>query len=327
MSLPDAIQKQVDAVAALEAQMAAPPSPAPVTDPPPPAEPTEKEPQQLNLPEMTFENPPAQPEPDDGKWETKYKVLQGKYNKEVPRLQEQLREQGDALNQLQMQLQQLTRVSPHGDFSSAANEVEITDEERDSYGDDLLDVIGKRAMQVVLPEIRRIETMLEEIRRGVVGVSHEVQLTAHEKFIQALDTQHKSWRTLNRDEGFLDWLEERDPFSGQLRKDLLAEAVASHSVDRAIAFFKGYEAEHGVRAEPREPAKRKAETSLEAMAAPGRRSAAPAPVPNDLPEIWLRKDIQAFYAAVNRGEYRGREAEFDRIEQSIAKAASLGNVR
>lgn len=317
MSLPDAIQRQVDAVAEFEQQAAAQP-------PAPPAPPANDEPALVQPPA-----PPAEPHEDDPSWMHKYKTLQGKYNREMPELQQQVGEQSRQIEMLMGQLRELTNVPrPTDDFSSAGTEVQIADEERNEYGDELLDLIGRRALQVLLPEVRRIEAMIDEVRRGVVGVHHDVQVSVHDRFLQELDKRHPSWRTINNDENFMRWLADVEPMSGRPRQELLGAAVNDHNVERALVFFRGFEAEKGVQPQPSpQPGAQPPETGLEAFAAPGRGRPGPAPSPaNDLPKVWARSQITAFYRDVNMGLYRGREAEAQQIEQSIMRAAATNQV-
>ena len=336
MALPEQIQKQIEAAAELEKAVY---TETPAGDPPAPPAPPAAETPELPAPPAPKPAPPPAANDEDGTWEQRFKVLKGKYDAEVPRLHAQLRdndatvaEMAQRMEQLQRQMQQITSVPDvTGDFSAAASGVEINDNEREEYGDELLDIVGRRALQVLLPQIAKVDAKIEELRRSLVGVSHEVTLSAHDKFLQGLDSAHNSWRTLNVDEGFKGWLAQPDPLSGILRKDLLADAVNAHSVERAVNFFRAYESEHGVQPKPKPPApaprERQPETDLAAFAAPGRGTPGSAPAPsNQLPDVWSKRDIQAFYREVNKGGYQGREAEVERIERSITAAAAAGRI-
>jgi hypothetical protein len=66
---------------------------------------------------------------------------------------------------------------------------------------------------------------------------------------------------------------------------------------------------------------------LEELAAPGR-VAASGTNGGASPErrMWTNREIGAFYRDVQRGVFRGRQADKDRIEQDIIDAASEGRV-
>ena len=347
MSLPSQIQKQVEegnrimaeltGAANSPAQDAAPAEASPPAASEPAAEGAFPSAVNDQITDSVTQTQQVEAQPDSatqnhgGEWEHKYKVLQGKYNKGVPRLTKEVGEMRDLLNQMTSQVQQLTAAPrPYElDPNAIAAEVEIRQEEREEFGDDLLDLVGRRAMQVTLPELRRIEARIEEIARGLVGVNSSVQVSEHEKFLQALDNAHKGWRKLNTDEGFLAWLEMPDGLSGVARKHLLEDAVGQRSVDRSLRFFTSYEAEHGIAPSPRRPAQQASaaqDTALEAMAAPGQGRPVTAPAPTTTADVWTRSDISRFYADVRKGAFKGREAERDRIEQAIIQAAAQNRV-
>jgi phage host-nuclease inhibitor protein Gam len=272
--------------------------------------------------------PAPAPEPQGDAWEARYKVLQGKYNKEVPRLTRDLGELREQLGLMTNQMRELTAAPKqyNVDIESIAAEVPIHQEEVDEYGEELLDLMGRRALQAVLPEIRRIEARIEEIARNLVGVNSSVEVNHHEKFLQRLDTEHKAWRKLNTDEGFLDWLEELDPFTGVARKHLLEDAVKNKDAERALTFFRAFEGDDRKPAAAAPAAKRQQETAMARMAAPGQGRTASATSAPQEPELWTRSDIGRFYADVRKGVFRGREAEKDQIERSIIAAAAQNRV-
>jgi hypothetical protein len=324
MTLPAQLLKQVEEGNRLHSELQPQMQPQP--------DPTDKSVIPLPVAPVSSEDPVPQvaPQPeahDDSPWETRYKVLQGKYNKEVPRLTRDLGEMREQLGLMTNQMRELTAAPKTYDFdpASIAAEVPIHQEEVDEYGEELLDLIGRRALQAVLPEIRRIEARIEDIARNLVGVNSSVEGNHHEKFLQRLDTEHKAWRKLNTDEGFLDWLEELDPFTGVARKHLLEDAVKNKDAERALMFFRAFEGDGRKPAAPQN-ARKQQETAMERMAAPGQGRTASATAAPQEPEIWTRSDISRFYVDVRKGVFKGREAEKDQIERSIIAAASQNRV-
>lgn len=319
-TLPKQVQDQIARGEQLATEMGITPPAAPVTAPVTPAEPAANQ----NEPAPTETQPQPTQQGQDN-WEQKYKILQGKYNAEVPRLAAEVREQHDALRQMQDQLQQLS--------SAPQTEVQFTGvgdidpAHREEYGDEFFQIVAQTAMRSVQPALTQIAQQIEEMRRGLIGTQASVNKTEHQIFLEQLDTQFKSWRTLNKDEGFNRWLNERDALSGLTRKHLLDDAVRSRDVSRAGAFFQGYETEHGKGA-PSSQAPKARETSLEALAAPGatRSGNPPAPV-SHADEIWTGAEIRAFYADVRAGKFFGKDAEKLAIEQRIATAAARGRVQ
>jgi hypothetical protein len=75
------------------------------------------------------------------------------------------------------------------------------------------------------------------------------------------------------------------------------------------------------------PAPAPARPSLETLAAPGRARTSAQPNAPTEKQIITTADIDAFYDAVRRGMYRGREAEQAQLEQELFLAQREGRVR
>jgi hypothetical protein len=105
---------------------------------------------------------PAAP-PAEG-WEQKYRVLQGKYNAEVPRLQKQAQTQAQQIETLTAQLTatqgmvasiaQNRGPAPAGQGSAPAAPAKLVkDEEVSEFGEELTDFIRRVAQDTVLPKV------------------------------------------------------------------------------------------------------------------------------------------------------------------------------
>jgi hypothetical protein len=122
MALPAAVQKQVaqadDLIKKLgldkaaEAKDQPPPAApsAPVTAPAPAAQ----TPAQAATPDAApaAEPPPPPPPPPAEDWEHKYRVLQGKYNSEVPRLSGQVSSLQAQLDELTAKMEDMRKAAP-----------------------------------------------------------------------------------------------------------------------------------------------------------------------------------------------------------------------
>jgi len=143
------------------------------------------------------------------------------------------------------------------------------------------------------------------------------------------------WRLLNNDPEFLAWLNQIDPFSGQLRMNLIREAYDQGDVGRVGQFFRSYLTGHtapsGAVVTAHTPANGQVNgagrVNLTHLVAPGRSSVS-GNNGGAQPEkrIWSRTEIGAFYSDVRRGVYRGREADKLALEQDITAAAREGRV-
>jgi hypothetical protein len=189
--LPKAVRDQMAAADAIYDEVYKTEEPAPEPEPEPKPEPT--------------------PELDE---DHKYKVLKGKYDKEVPRLHRQLREAQqysqqllDRMNKLEIQLQNMkTQPKPKEPEAPA-----LTQDEIDTFGPDLIDIIRRVAKQetgVVLDQsLRPVKESVKQVQETVAQEKQTMAKSAREKLIEALDEKVPEWKTLNTDEDFLNWLE------------------------------------------------------------------------------------------------------------------------
>ncbi|WP_020095683.1 hypothetical protein [Methylobacterium sp. 285MFTsu5.1] len=274
--------------------------------------------------------PPADPAKPVN-WEERYKAMKGRFDK----AQEDLRTATADIAELRRSLAHAQAARPAAPATATISPQftaeDLTEEERNDYGEDLLKVVDKVAGRKIAQVVGAFEQKFGEIEQKVQGVTQVTQLSAKERFTQSLTDRVPNWRELNRDEGFLDWCEEIDQFSGQKRLDLLRNAYQSEDAPRCAAIFAGFLKEANPSAAPRSETtaapKPTGKVPLESLAAPGRaRSTAPTAGPGDKPII-ARSDIQKFYSDVQKGLYRGRDAEKAAREEEIFQATQDGRVR
>jgi len=350
-ALPKAVQKQIEEANRLAEQLnktrldgqAPPPEgqapPANDQGAPPPAASGE--------PAKPAETPPAAPAPSEG-WEQKYKVLQGKYNAEVPRLQRTVHEQSTAIAELRQQLTATqTMLASLGQRQGAAPAAAapapagtgklVKDEEVREYGEDLTDYIRRVAQDAVLPrvneQIQPMKQQVEQVRSVAGQVMQRSAQTDQEKMFALLDAQVEGWQQQNEDGQFLEWLQLPDTYSGMKRMDLLKQAYERFDGPRVVAFFKGYRNEHAVVTPPAAaaaPAQAAPQRKLEDFVAPGTaRVGATGAQDGAGKRIWTQAEIKQFYDECSAGKYRtpsGQERK-KQIEADIFAASREGRVR
>lgn len=264
--------------------------------------------------------PEPKPEPD---WEQRYKALQGKYNAEVPRMAEQIRT-------LEAQMRNLAQAQTKPEEPKPDKKI-VSDEEIEDYGEDLIDLIRRVAKSEVSGVEQSLKPKIDQIYGRVEQTSAQA---ASEKVYGQLDREVQNWREINKSAEFLSWLAQSDPYAGDLRKNLLADAFKRGDAARVVAFFKGFSAEHNLVAPqptpaqapaapaptPEQPAQR-AQVSLEEMAGPGAGPTTPV-VPTESPQAqqWTRAQVAKFYKDVNSGVFANNPTRKAQIEASIARA-------
>ena len=220
----------------------------------------------------------------------------------------------------------------------------LSDAERQEYGTELLDVMGRRTMEIVGPEIAKLSDTVrqlmhenQQLKQSVGGVRNVVSQDVTGRFYDTLDKELPDWDITNHDPEFVRWLDNVDPFSGRVRKELLGEAHRNNEASRVLNIIKGYRSEvaavnpagnlqpsvgngNGVYRSP------SPQLELQNLAAPGRAKSGQPPTPPDQP-FYTHRDITQFYADVTKGVYTGRDAEKAALEVQLFQAAREGRIR
>ena len=269
---------------------------------------------------------PATPE----SWEHKYNSLKGRYD-----------QQEDTIRGLNQRLEQMRALVASMETSKARNEQppsetqfgKLTDKDREDFGEDFLDAASRAAEEKLGPYISKLEGMVRQLGGSVQSVADTTAKNAQQNMYAYLDDELPNWRNVNRDQKFIAWCNLQDPYSGAIRMDMLKDAYQKSDAVRVLRFFKGFLSDEAAsdpvnRGKPETPAVNRTpgKVPLSEFAAPGR---AKAPAATDVPgekETITRAQIAAFYRDVNKGKYRGNEAEKNRLEAEIFKAEAEGRV-
>lgn len=312
---------------------AQPPAVSPQNPEQPPEQPPEQTPEAPAQAASGFghdQTPPAQqpaapaasPEPPREDFEQRYRVLQGKYNAELPRAREELdrvrRDAAEAARRaddLQRQIDELKR--------KPAVQL-VTDKEREEFGEDLLDVAARNTL--ARPEIARLiednqklTVMVSSLEAKLGATNAGVVKTARERMFDALDAKVPNWRNINKDQAFLDWLALEDGFSGIDRMTLLRSAYDENDAARVARFFTTYVSETSADTRP-------SRIDPKDFVSPGQtRTPAPAK-PDDQKITWTPSSIDAFYRDKLKGVYAKNPEEAARLERDIFAAQREGRI-
>lgn len=273
--------------------------------------------------------PPAAPVVD---WEQRYRTLQGKYDREVPTLR-------NDLNTLRSQLEtvQARQPEPAAPAETAKPVVPAADVE--TFGEDLIAGARRWARAEVATELDEMRAQLATVTKTTDTIKQDsAQAQAQSRHLHTmaqLDADPvvgKNWRAINDDNNFIAWCDQVDPFTGQQRIGLLRDAFGRGEVTRTAAFFKAYVQEHTA-TQPAPVQQPTPETTgrpnLADFASPGRGTApAPGGAPTDK-RLWTQTEIAAFYREKTKphGAYKDRAADAARVEADIIAAASEGRIR
>jgi len=271
-------------------------------------------------PDNTVSQEIKQPEVPEEKWAHKYHTLKGMYDAEVPRLHSQVRE-------MQTQIQQLIADKAAVEATKVEQkqvvESLITEQDKEAFGPDLIDLI-ERATESKVGTLREREAQLvQEIKelKGQLGSVSERQVVSDkDRFLVGLGQQVSDWETLNVDQGFLAWLQQVDPVYGVPRQAALSNAYESLDVIRVANIFKAYK-----QTLPQAPAQSRAKQELQRQVAPTRTRSTTTPSDNVNDKIFTNQDIEQFYNDWRRGFYDEQEAAD--MEKQIHTAIAEGRIR
>ncbi|HOI95573.1 MAG TPA: hypothetical protein PK250_12780 [Syntrophobacter fumaroxidans] len=334
-ALPAAVRKQAEEADRLQAELsAATAQPTGNTENEPPAEP-QKAPEGSTAPEppepgkestsaepgLPPAPPPASPrepasqgpsdtKPEGEDWRTKYLVLQGKYNAEVPRLAE-------LVKTLQVEIEALKAGKPgepkRDEPPKEPSAPEINPQDYEDYPDEIralvarIDFLGKQNKDLV-DRLAKAE--------GQTGIISQNQAkTQQQTFWKMVDERVPDWDAINKSPEFVQWLNEPDPFSGVTRLRLLEDATARMDVGRHVLFFEQYRREKDIAGQsPAKAGQPPAKPGIENQIAPGRGQAG-APPSGPAPTVTPQQLHQAAgdYAAgrIAKDQYDKIQAAFD----------------
>jgi hypothetical protein len=335
MALPKQVQEQIEAAKALMEQGADTSAEA---DTPTNEEETTSEVtadtadnSQNDATSATHEHRDAEPDP----YEQRYKTLQGMYNADKSRWQQQANELQSRTSQLEQLLASLSQQSQQ---ATPQEQGLVSDTERDEYGESItvMRKVSQEELRPLIGKVSQMEQMLQNVLLSlnnqivpqVQQVAQQQAVSQEDRFWQALASKVPNWQQINNDRQFHDWLLEIDSLTGTARQSHLELAQKSLNADRVAAFFGTFVEQTG-KYKPNADAQpnRSAQVSeLEKQVAPGKSRANNSVNSNKADKTYSPNDIRKFFDDVRAGKYKGREAERNRIERDIFAAQQEGRI-
>jgi hypothetical protein len=175
---------------------------------------------------------------------------------------------------------------------------------------------------------------VDQVAQHSQQVGARVARSDQQSVLAMLETAVPNWQELNEDQGFLEWLDQVDPFSGHKRGALLNQAYKSHDGPRVVAFFNGYLKEHATVTPPAAPAAPAAPTPaapqkrLDQLVVPGTpKTGAASTQDGSGKRVWSRAEIGSFYSEVQAGRFKGTPEQRKALEADIFAAQREGRIR
>lgn len=270
------------------------------------------------------------PKPKERDFERELGAERGRFRQASQALQDA----NSRIAQLESMVISLTQPAPQPTPQELNPMSLVTDDERNTYGEDFISVVGKVAQGIAGRQLTQMQSELQQLKAGFGQVAQNQQQSARQQFFVGMDNALPGWRETNSDQNFIGWLGLPDPASGVIRSQLLSDAVKNGDVRRAVWFFKAYAGEQSAPAAPTpassptqltSPSNGGGKVPLEMFAAPGRAKSAAAPAEPDN-ELIPRSRINRFYHLVSQGFYNDNPKEKARLEGLLFKAMQEGRV-
>lgn len=242
------------------------------------------------------------------KLQNRYNSLRGKYDAEVPRLNQTVRDMEAQLNALREENERLQEAAAQAEPPAGVTETDV-----DVYGQDMVDFVRRVSQDTTgnsSIETARMRSDIEQLKAQVNAAKQASDASAERAFTQVFDEAIPNWREQNEDPEFLEWLKTPIPGYGVPRQIALNGAVAQMDAHQAVEIFKEFLAEK----------QRRNGLSRQVQPDYARKSSVPA---GTVPQTWTQAKVSDFYERARRGEFS--QEQYQQLEKELNDALVKNN--
>jgi len=250
----------------------------------------------------------------------KYSTLRGKYDAEVPRLHQQVRDLTDQLGSIRKEMEAAKKVETEKPKEEVSY---ITDADREEYGDDLIDFqrrVAKEAAKEYEARFEQQEKVIEELRKQVSSTGDQV---GEMSFSQKLNVLVPGFDQLDNDERWVAWLNEYDPMSRGPRRDQAQSAFDSGDAEAVAHYVKLFRES----VEPVGQEKDSRQAELEKQVTPNRSSSTSASKSPAGSKIYSAAQMDRAWAKTRTLNTQGKYDEAAKLEAELTSAYMEGRVK
>ncbi len=328
MALPKQVQKQLDEVEELEKQLE-----AQGEDEVKKKKTSKKSKAEDTEVEVTDDEPIEEPvaveatPADDSKEEVsesfkqKYATLRGKYDAEVHRLHQQVKELTDQMNAIREEAEAAKKVEAEKPKEKVSY---VTDADREEYGDDLIDFqrrVAKEASQEYEDRFEQQAKVIEQLQQQISNTGNQVGEVG---FTQKLNALVPGFDQLDNDERWVAWLNEYDPMTRGPRRDQ-AQAAFNAGDAEAVAHYVGLFRES---VEPVANGKSDRDTELEKQVTPSRSAST---VTNKSSsknsKVYSERELNNAWTKIRTLNTQGKYDDAEKLEAELTAAYMEGRVK
>jgi len=282
---------------------------------------TAEVPSEAETPEEVAPTDTSPTETEEESFAQKYKTLQGKYDAEVPRLHQQVKDLQAKLTEFMKAQEEKPKEPPKPKEKVSL----VTDADRAEFGDELIDVQRRVAKEVASEYEDRFEQQAEVIKKLQEQLAQTGNQVGEMSFSQRLTQLVPDFNQIDNDERWIAWLDEYDPMVRGPRRD---QAVAAFNAGdaEAVAHYVNLFKQTLEPAEPQERQTRQAE--LEKQVAPNRsaNSVDTKKVGKEA-KVYSEREITNAWNRIRTMNTKGQFDEAAKLEAEITAAYLEGRVR
>lgn len=193
-----------------------------------------------------------------------------------------------------------------------------------TYGPEMLDLIERRASEIVAQQLATLTPQLEQTRAQVAEIAQTQYRSEADEFYGELKKAVPDWEQINADEQFIGWLAEVDPMFGVPRQQAMNHAGKTMNHAQAASLFNGYKTAFGLN----QPAAAAPAPVPRPQVSPSPRTVGASSAPSMRePETSVKKsEISAHYARASREPgYKNSEA-YKTFEKRMEAALAANKI-
>jgi len=251
----------------------------------------------------------------------KYATLRGKYDAEVPRLHQQVKELTDQMNAIRYEAEAAKKAEAEKPKEKVSY---VTDADREEYGDDLIDFqrrVAKEASQEYEDRFEQQARVIEQLQQQISNTGSQVGEVG---FTQKLNALVPGFDQLDNDERWVAWLNEYDPMTRGPRRDQ-AQAAFNAGDAEAVAHYVGLFRES---VEPVANGKSDRDTELEKQVTPSRSAST---VTNKSSsknsKVYSERELNNAWTKIRTLNTQGKYDDAEKLEAELTAAYMEGRVK
>ena len=250
----------------------------------------------------------------------KYATLRGKYDAEVPRLHQQVKELTDQMNAIRYEAEAAKKAEAEKPKEKVSY---VTDADREEYGDDLIDFqrrVAKEASQEYEERFEQQARVIEQLQQQISNTGSQVGEVG---FTQKLNALVPGFDQLDNDERWVAWLNEYDPMTRGPRRDQ-AQAAFNAGDAEAVAHYVGLFRES---VEPVANGKSDRDTELEKQVTPSRSASTVTKSSGKDSKVYSEKELNNAWTKIRTLNTQGKYDDAEKLEAELTAAYMEGRVK